>query len=210
MILHYQKVYTRPGATVRYSGALPPNHCLHPPNEKCAPPQAKIVSQRKHRLGATGVYFESGYHQINGHHPRIREQELFFRRCCDKDLFFIFSLHPRIRENYRIFRDEDLCFLPLCRPKNYLCPPFQPRYSGAAPALYQQWRKLERSKHKFKFLKNCVIHSHFLLRRINSNQLRYDITFRISSLGEFCKALNNEGSKDIEDIVAHYISVHVA
>ena len=115
---------------------LTPKSLLAPPKREMCPPQAKIVSQKKYRLGATGVYFESRYHQISVHHPRIREQELFFRRFCYKDLFFIFSLHPRVRENYRIFRDEDFCFLSLCRPKNYLGPPFQSSYSGAAPGLY--------------------------------------------------------------------------
>ena len=72
--------------------------------------------------------FEPWGSQDIGYHPRIREQELFFCRFVIKTLFcgftpelvksraffemksFFLYLYPRIRENPRIFWDEDLFF----------------------------------------------------------------------------------------------------
>ena len=53
-------------------------------------------------LGATEVQFEAWDSQNTGYHPRIRAQELFFRRFSNKDRLFLW-FHPRIYGNSRIF-----------------------------------------------------------------------------------------------------------
>ena len=58
-----------------------------PPNKNCAP-QARIVPKESNRLGATEEQFEAWDSQDTAYHLRTREQELFFRRFCNKDPFF--------------------------------------------------------------------------------------------------------------------------
>ena len=106
-----KKDFTRPNATGEASGAVPPKW------ELC-PPKRRLYPKESNRLGATGMQFESVDSQNTGCHSRIREEEPFFRRFCNKDLFFrnftqeikeirkffeiktfFFGLHPRFCGN---------------------------------------------------------------------------------------------------------------
>ena len=72
------------------------------------PPKRGLCPKESNTLGATEVQFEAWDSQDTGYHPRIHEQELFFVDFVMKTLFLWF--HPGIRENPRLFRDENLFF----------------------------------------------------------------------------------------------------
>ena len=93
-----------------FRGRARPNHCLCFPNKNCAAPPSEDCAPKK----LTGsVLLECcstpETPRNTGCHPRIREQELFFRRFCNKHGLF-WWLYPRTHENSRMFGDEDFFF----------------------------------------------------------------------------------------------------
>ena len=85
-----------------FRGRARPNHCLCFPNENRAP--KKLTGSVLLECCSTPET-----PQNTECHPRIREQELFFRRFCNKHgLFWWF--YTRTHQNSRMFGDEDLFF----------------------------------------------------------------------------------------------------
>ena len=89
-----------------HSGAVPPNDFLCPPQTRIVPPQARLVPRRNWQARC---YWSAIWGQNTGYHPRIRGQQMFFCRFCNKHRLSLWP-HPRIRENSRIFWEEDLLF----------------------------------------------------------------------------------------------------
>ena len=125
--------------TVRHSRALPPKSLLVPPQTTITVPlQARIVPQRKylarcHWIAVWGLrppkYLSSPYNSW--------KFSLFLRRRPFLCIFF--WLHPRSRENSRIFRGKELWFTfsiskekSFCDPTKIVYAP-QSHYSGAPP-----------------------------------------------------------------------------
>ena len=67
----------------------PPNNCLCLPKRKLCPPKRGLCPEEIHRIGASGVQIEALDSQNSAYHPRIREQELFFRNFGGLTLDFI-------------------------------------------------------------------------------------------------------------------------
>ena len=82
------------------------------PQTRIVPPKRGLCPEEINKLGATEAQFEAGGSQNTGYHARIREQELAFRRFCNKDHLFLW-LHPRIHESSRVVWNEDPFFLYL-------------------------------------------------------------------------------------------------
>ena len=154
-----KKDFSRPSATGEAFWSRAP-----PQTRELCSPKRGLCPKKSNKLGATGVQFKAWDSQNTGCHSRIREQELFFRRFCNKAPFFcgstpeiveicaffemktffyfIFGFHPKIRGNSRW---KPLFFGPhfyiwsielLCPPQN-LFVPHQSRYPGAGPGLHQ-------------------------------------------------------------------------
>ena len=80
------------------------------PKSLLVSPKRGLCPEEINRLGATGVQIEPRDSQNTAYHPKIREQELFFRRFCNERRLFLWT-HPRNYETSRIFWDEDLYFI---------------------------------------------------------------------------------------------------
>ena len=88
---HNKATIYSPGPAPRrtFRDRSPPIHCLRPsPKREFCPSERGLCPKESIRLGATGVQFEAWDSQNTGYYPRIRVQELFFRRFCFKDSFF--------------------------------------------------------------------------------------------------------------------------
>ena len=90
-----------------HSRAVQPKRELCSPSEDCAPKKL------------TGSSYWSAIRGLRllkcwlSYHPKISEQELFFRRFCNENHLFLW-FHPRIYEILRSFQDDELffaCFL---------------------------------------------------------------------------------------------------
>ena len=93
-MLEFPKESEASPAPQGYSGTVPPKQ------EMC-PPKRELCPKESNRLSANGMQFEALESQITDHHPRIREQELFFSHILQRCFFF--GLQSRIRENFNIF-----------------------------------------------------------------------------------------------------------
>ena len=129
----FSPLVMNPGPAPRggHSAAMPPNHCLCPPNESCAS-QARVVLQRK-KTGSVAfeMQFDAWDPQNTGHQRRIRDQEPFFRRFCNKDLFF--GLHLRIH--------GILAFAFWSSLSNSRKKVFEPPKSSLSPPVTLLWRR---------------------------------------------------------------------
>ena len=110
-----QKLIQRLGALpqARCHGDIPEpwprNHCLRPSKRVLWSPKQRLCLKECNRLGATGVQFEAWDPQTSGYQPRIREQELFFRWFCYKDLFSC-CFTPKFAEIRAVFEKNTFFF----------------------------------------------------------------------------------------------------
>ena len=110
------------------------------PKTRNVPPKRELCPKESNRLSANGMQFEALESQITDHHPRIREQELFFSHILQRHFFLVFNL-----EFVKILTYFDIktfgCWFTLSdsKVKVFLPPPPQSRYSGARPGV--QMRK---------------------------------------------------------------------
>ena len=110
-------VTVMPGPAPRgaFLGRAPPKPLLKLPKRKLCPFSSEDCAPKKSTGSVLLEYNIRGLRFQNSvYHPRICEQELFFRRFCNKDRLLLW-FHPKIRKNLRIFWDEDLFFFFLFR-----------------------------------------------------------------------------------------------
>ena len=84
----------RPGSTEGHCKAVPPHPQITTcasPNENCAPQSKDCAPKKVTGLVPLECSSMPEIPQNTGHHPRICEQGLFFRRFCNKDLFLAFT-----------------------------------------------------------------------------------------------------------------------
>ena len=76
------------GGGEAFRGRTTPNHCLCRSTWELCPLKRGLGPKEINRFGDTGVQFEAWDFQNIGCHSRIRKQERFFRRFCNKHGFF--------------------------------------------------------------------------------------------------------------------------